>query len=381
LFRVRFTPDPRAVNAAAASGQPTPQAAAETCVSDILTALGAGHVFVAIEDPSAPGSWTAIVEKRIKPGDIVEAIEPIVGALPSLRLANVPTLDAEIFSDEARAVALALLKDTDPDRLEGMAACFAPDLPVVGALLHTKARLERTRRESRPVEIKAQKQHEAGITERLNTKLSHLRRGALSPPKDVASLAVDALRSASLGLGAAAASTWDHYGGAIRTLLPEDPPVTEPVTYVTNAGMLDSVDIAAAFDGVCRSVAMAATTPADLAEELGTSIDAARAVLSCTNHLGGGVTVIDALKAAPLCQLAPIPSASAIQLAAGQVRPLDVGLSDPVAAGRTLLSLQSTGRYDPAKAQVDRAKRAVARRVWVEWWARAERAGMLGNVR
>jgi hypothetical protein len=395
LYRLRFSPDPETVDAAARTPGPSPQANAEACVSALLKEAGCGNVLVCIEDPSAPGSWTAIVARKPDKTLAVEWVEPVVTDVPSAyTLARSPSLDSRLLSDEARAVALALLKDTDPDRLEGMAACFAPDLPVVGALLHTRARLERARRNLRPKEVSAQAHHEASVSERLQHAPSYARRGLGTrsgvpfAPTDEAGTAVDMLRQATLGLGAAAASTWDRYGGAVRVLLPEDGPVTAQlpgtsaaVRSTVSGAPASSVDVASAFDGVCRCTDLASAPPGDLAAELGVDLQVATAVLDCVKRPGGGVVLVDPAKANVISGLGPVPSASAIQLAAGQVRPLDVGLSDPQSAGRTLVAMRRAGPYDEAAAQVERAKRAVARRVWVEWWQRAEKAGMLGDVR
>lgn len=395
LVRLRVAVDPRVTNAAAASpAGTTPQRAAENAVAHLV----APAALLVTEDPTEPGTWSVLTPKasiRSNPGPAVEVLtkpEPVANIEPPV-LARCPNLDAGLLQDEARAVALALIKDVDPERLGGMAATFAADLPIVGALLHTKARLELAKRELRPEEARAHQEYLRTLGER-ERPLSHTRAGLGSRtgmtarvPTDAAGKAVEALRRATSDLGQMAATSWDRYGGAIAVLAEDDPPGMlrkvddEALSDVEARGASAGVDASRVLDALVSGPGFSTMSPDDLASELDIPEDVARAAWSGTQRWGGGVVLLDPVVGNRLSRLRPPPSNAALQLAAGTIRPETQGLADPLEAAMTFSALREAGPYDPPAAQVDRARRAVSRRTWVEWYKAAEKAGMLGKVR
>jgi hypothetical protein len=274
-----------------------------------------------------------------------------------------------------------------------MASAFAADLPIVGALLHTKARLEIAKRELRPSEAKAQEAYVQSLTKReAGLPFARLGLGSRSgkttrEPTDDVGRAIERLRKATADLGPSAVSSWDRYGGAVSVLMVDDPP--EPLRAVDNmavqtvlqAGTQAAVGVSRALDAVVSNPQFAAMTPSELAETLEVMPDTARAVWSSVQRWGGGVVLLNPVVARPLEWLRPPPSNAAIALAAGTIRPETQGLADPLEAAATFSALRYEGPYDAPGAQVDRARRAVARRTWVEWYKAAEKAGQLGKVR
>jgi hypothetical protein len=393
VVRVHCRADPSLSAAAEASPRSgeTPQQAVERAV---VTALGydPSSVLFVSEDPTDEGSFTVLANRAPKPSSplvTVLSTEPVVD-LPPVAKASAPNLDDGLLIDEARAVALALLKDTDPDRLEGMGATFAPDLPVVGALLLTKARLEHVRRAGGQDHHDALSDHRRAVTLARRAKPSVGRSGVgtrggsaglATPPGPVEPILAE-LRKATLDLGPAAASSWDAYAGAVAIALADDPP---PVN--ARDKTCDAIEVRSPVDverllGLTISDPILAKDPiSSVASLLETDSMTTAAVLSALRPLGGGVLLVDPIRAKALRMGRPPPSVAAIKLSASTVRPKANGLSDPSRIPATFRALMRAGPYDEASAQVDRGKRAVARRNWIEWWKAAERGGLLGDVR
>jgi hypothetical protein len=239
--RVHATVSPSTANALAAtamSGQ-TPQQAVQTALTRELESTGAfSGTVLATEDPTDPSSWTFLTRWTgsapsvpALPNVHVLAVEPTEEP-PVTQVSTVtPNLDVGLTVDEVRAVQLALLKDSDPERLDGFASTFDGDFPVTASLLYTKATLEKAQRGLAPDASVAQAAMMSGRARRASGKLAFGRRGlgsrvgrvamvgdVFDDIGDVASSALDGLKKATSDLGDAVSSAWDKYGGAIETL-------------------------------------------------------------------------------------------------------------------------------------------------------------------
>jgi hypothetical protein len=400
LIRLHVRVDPAFVEAEAADHPPgmTPQRSVE-----IGVALELGYVpprvtgascLLVVEDPTDPGAFTLLATRPPpSPSPHVQILssEPVEDP-PPIAKANLPHLDEGLLADEARAVALALLKDVDPDRLDGMASTFSPDLPHVAALLHARARLEHARRRGGQDHHDALRAFQGRVSDRAQTSLSHLRKGVtragvpLRAPdeSDHAARIVEALREATLDLGPAAASSWDKYGGAIELALEEDPPRVSASAISDQPAIeipRNVVDAEVGLDAALSVPGAASMSTSDLADAIGICPVVAQAVLASVVPLGGGVVLVRQGYPKALFANRPPPSSAAIKLAASTVRPRAQHLADPDQIPGTFAALRRAGPYDPPSAQVERAKRACGRRAWVTWYTTAERAGILGDVR
>lgn len=375
----------------------TPQRAIERVVAGLLLVAGSlSSVKLVVEDPTDPGAFSVLgtsgANKAAEIPDASILASEDVEEPPALAKANLPGLDDGLLTDEARAVALALIKDHDPDRLDGMAGCFAPDLPHVGALLFARARLENARRRGGKDHHEALRSYQDRVSRRARTGLSHVRRGIsrtgvpLAAPEsdDHAARIVEALRTATAPLGGAAASTWEGFAGAIELCLDEDPPVIAPPRGDHPAVVVpeNTADVERTMGAVLSDPSGARMSALGLSNLIGVCPVVANAVLSSVVPLGGGVVLVRNGYPRVLYANKPPPSAAAIKLAASTIRPKSQGLADQDLIAPIFAELHGQGdRNDPPVAQVARARRAVARRNWVEWFRRAERSGILGAVR
>lgn len=397
LIRLRLRVSPAITNAAVAGGDPslTPQKRVESVVASLLVKYGVlRDVDLVTEDPTDDDAFTVLGTRGSSTAAEHDGIsilhgEPVDPPPPPVH-ANAPTLDPDLMQDEARAVALALIKDVDPDRLEGMGDGFAPDLPCVGALLLTKARLENARRRGGQDARDAEKDHRAQVADQ-GGKPTLGRKGLGSrgggAPLALSSQPVQAivgeLRRATLDLGPAAASSWDRLAGAVAVALEEDPSGRSPTEEATDAELstADPSEVSRALGQILGDPHGAALPPPVIASYVGVSPLATKIACSVVRKLGGGVMLVDPVRWRRVKALMPQrpPSNAATQLAGSTVRPMSQNTSDPSSVGPAYHTAKSYSRA--TSTQLDRGKRAVSRRLWVEWWRAAEMAGMLGAVR
>lgn len=106
---------------------------------------GFRSVFLAAEDPSAPGSYTLIGEYGGGTGSNVlrllstEEVQRPEGAY--IRQWSGPVLDDGLLQEEGEAVIQALRDNRDPKHLSGFASTLSPEFPVAASLLRAKSEL------------------------------------------------------------------------------------------------------------------------------------------------------------------------------------------------------------------------------------------------
>lgn len=106
---------------------------------------GFPKVYLAAEDPSAPGSYTLIAEFGGGSGSQVLTLlsaEEVEG--PQAEYVSQwsgPMLDDGLLREEGEAILQALRESRDPKHLSGFASTLSPDFPVAASLLRAKSEL------------------------------------------------------------------------------------------------------------------------------------------------------------------------------------------------------------------------------------------------
>lgn len=114
-------------------------------VANEAKVAGFAKVFLAAEDPSAPGSYTLIAEFRGGSGSSVlallgaEEVEAPEGEYVTRWQG--PVLDDGLLHEEGEAILQALRESRDPKHLSGFASTLTPDFPVAASLLRAKGEL------------------------------------------------------------------------------------------------------------------------------------------------------------------------------------------------------------------------------------------------
>lgn len=114
-------------------------------VANEAAVAGFSKVFLAAEDPSAPGSYTLIATFR---GGSGSAVLSLLGAeeveAPEEEYVSRwvgPLLDDGLLREEGEAIVQALRESRDPKHLSGFASTLTPDFPVAASLLRAKGGL------------------------------------------------------------------------------------------------------------------------------------------------------------------------------------------------------------------------------------------------
>lgn len=119
-------------------------------LSQSLATAGFSEVMLAAEDPTDPRVWSFLARwgldqtsGRNAPPLAIYDVQEVVD--PDLLLPSFPepsdALDAGLSFPEANAVAVALRRETDPNRLADFAISMALDFPISESLLRAKAHL------------------------------------------------------------------------------------------------------------------------------------------------------------------------------------------------------------------------------------------------
>jgi hypothetical protein len=160
---------------------------------------------------------------------------------PRVALAKTRSLDRNLTVDEVRALRLAIERDGDPTRLDGLADAFE-ESPIASTLARAKAVLERIQRTATPEVARISGAREGRAPQ---VACSGCRRtatsslvGASASAASVAAQAVDALEVASADLGPEAASVWKRFEPAIAGAIDAggwDPSLLAPLSARTGA--------------------------------------------------------------------------------------------------------------------------------------------------
>ncbi len=114
-------------------------------VANEAKVAGFPKVFLAAEDPSAPGSYTLIAEFRGGSGSSVLTLlgaEEVEGPQTEyVTRWTGPVLDDGLLHEEGEAILQALRESRDPKHLSGFASTLTPDFPVAASLLRAKSEL------------------------------------------------------------------------------------------------------------------------------------------------------------------------------------------------------------------------------------------------
>lgn len=330
---------------------------------------------VAIEDPTAPGHFTAIGERSsgaLKPseGNVrILKFEEVESPPPGYEEPIPPALDGGLQPEELRTLRQALIAEENPRHLRGFAHTMTPALPIAASLLHAKANLL----DGQTVRAKASHMQIAQAAAQ-----AHETRDRVGIHR-----AADALVDASAGLGRDVEGMWRDLAARGWSYVVHDParPKTpgaalrkQIADYQASRGLSDELVRDHARLAVCLAVA------GDLKlDEMPSVLSAAASDIVRT--VGPNVRLIDAARLREMIPPAArdgYVSPSALELALASMKPRWSKIESPREANRLWRELSNANPTETnairARIELERAKKTIERERWIQWYRRLRTA-------
>lgn len=371
----------------------TPEAATREDLWERVQKTLHGKVLLVTRDPTSPNVFQVLVRAQgtYRPAPPVRAVRlqqvqaPPEASAPSRVAGTSSPLDPTLTEEEVEAVRQALVTDRNPKHLGGFAVTLEPDFPIAASLLRAKAMLCDYASHGKRAAPAMQKRKEKLLTEA---------RGLFGIEFGEARGGLEALQSATAGLGADAARSWEMFADVLKAAegFPSRSPLARNHALVADSlrpkTREEAKDLRKA---ICELVKNAPTEgtkdlfeldPRALERGLRVGYYQAVAARHCVREVAPGVRIVDPQvyrlidQEAPLDDLRPSPTAAALVQAIQ--RPETAPVANPgkaVQRAREVVARAKQGDPEARKAleALDRAARSLARRRWVSWYKKNQR--------
>lgn len=335
---------------------------------------------VVMQDPATHNVFTTTARhaaRTFSGDDVVKirSVVPIETPHASAEIEPVLSLDPGLQPEELRTLQQALATEENPRHLAGIASTFEPSFPVAGSLLRAKGILLDGQR----------------ISQRLTAEevVQKAGRDPALRPRIVRHALADDLIAASEGLEVD--SMWRSLAKSVSPLYVKDliarPSNAELQAHASTLWQYAAktkAPIMLAHDLVKNEAALQIAEPessrANIAPEI---LNAARALV---RHIGPRVRIVDIRALLAICPPTGregYVSPSALQLALAQMKPEWSKVQDPKETARLCRTLaQSSPKQTDAlqaRAEIFRARKALERQRWIEWYRRIRSNYPLGS--